>query len=173
MKSRRSSTADQNGGAGEPSATKAVPAIQNASPRYGRDGLRSGGTTLSSPPAPTGGIRWLVVTNPSDEPFSGVAVLHADYRTRTVAPVTVGVPGRSVFPSRVVNETLSEWDGDGKRRWAFDLEFFCDCSAHSLVAYAAWFGDNALSHVSEGSWEERHQQGSLSAVESETPPDEV
>ena len=84
------------------------------------------------------------MTNPSDEPFSGVAGLHADYRTRTVAPVTVGVPGRSVFPSRVVNETLSEWDGDGKRRWAFDLEFFCDCSAHSLVAYAAWFGDNAL-----------------------------
>lgn len=110
-------------------------------------------------------VRWLVVSNPHDELFSGVAVLHADYRTRTISPVIVAAPDGRTVPSRIVNETLGEPEADGKRRWAFDLEFFCDCSPLATVAYAARFGDDPLSLASEGFWLARHRGGSCGAVE--------
>ena len=113
-------------------------------------------------------VRWLVVTNPSDEPFSGVAVLHADYRTHTIAPVIVADPDGKTVPSRLVNETLGEPDADGKRHWAFDLEFFCDCDSKATVAYSARFGSDNASLASEDSWGNRSAtRVPLSASESE------
>ncbi|WP_394795643.1 hypothetical protein [Armatimonas sp.] len=119
-------------------------------------------------------VRWLVVINPRDEPFSGVAVLHADYRTRTIAPVIVADPEGKTVLSRLVNETLGEpdIDGEGKRRWAFDLEFFCDCGPNSTVVYSARFGSDNASLASDDSWENRHATSvPLSASESEYNPE--
>ncbi len=114
-----------------------------------------------------GGIRWLVVTNPHGEPFYGIGVLHADYRTRQIAPVIVADPDGKTVPSRIVNETLGELETDGKRRWAFDLEFFCDCDSKATVAYSARFADEPLSQESVLKWIERQTGGKLSAIESE------
>ncbi len=114
-------------------------------------------------------IRWLVVTNPSGEPFSGIAVLHADYRTRTIAPVIVADPEGKTVPSRLINETLGEPDADGKRRWAFDLEFFCYCDPKATVAYTARFGDDHASKATNERWELRNKEGWLTAVEQEIP----
>ncbi|WP_395143357.1 hypothetical protein [Armatimonas sp.] len=113
-------------------------------------------------------VRWLVVTNPHDEPFYGIAVLHADYRTRTIAPVIVADPEGKTVPSRLVNETLGEPDTDGKRRWAFDLEFFCNCLPRSSIVYSARFGCDNTSLASEDIWENRFVTAvPLSASESE------
>ena len=113
-------------------------------------------------------IRWLVVTNPSDEPFCGVAVLHADYRTRTIAPVIVADPDGKVVPSRIVHERLGEPDANGKRRWIFDLAFFCACDPHSTVAYSARFGSDDGSLAFDDAWENRYTAAvPLSASESE------
>ncbi|WP_395088469.1 hypothetical protein [Armatimonas sp.] len=114
-------------------------------------------------------VRWLVVTNPSDEPFSGVAVLHADYRTRTIAPVIVADPQGNTVPSRITNETLGEPDveGDGKRHWVFDMEFFCECAPTLTVAYTARFGDDPTSEATEEQWVLRSKEGVSLATESE------
>ena len=113
-------------------------------------------------------VRWLVVTNPSDESFSGVAVLHADYRTRHTALVIVADPEGKTVPSRLVKETLGEPDANGKRRWVFDLEFFCDCLPRSTVVYSARFGSDNASLTSKTVWENRSATVvPLSASESE------
>jgi hypothetical protein len=111
--------------------------------------------------------RYLVVTNPLREPFSGIAVLHADYKTRHIAPVIVADPEGKIVPSRITNETLGEPEADGKRRWAFDLEFFCYCDPLATVAYAARFGDDPASKVPEEHWHSRHKEARLTAVEHE------
>ncbi|WP_309720580.1 hypothetical protein [Armatimonas sp.] len=105
------------------------------------------------------------MTNPSNEPFYGIAVLHADYRTRHIAPVIVSDPEGKTVPSRIVNETLGEPEADGKRRWAFDLEFFCDCGSTATVAYSARFGDDPESKSDESLWSCRIHKGVLSATE--------
>ncbi|MBB6052822.1 hypothetical protein [Armatimonas rosea] len=112
-------------------------------------------------------VRYLVVTNPLREPYYGLAVLHADYRTRTIAPVIVADPDGKTVPSRLVNETLGEPEADGKRRWSFDLEFFCDCDPLATVAYAARFGDDPASQVPEDQWRWRRKEGVLMAIERE------
>jgi hypothetical protein len=124
--------------------------------------------TFGTAPSNGGGVRYLVVTNPLRESFSGVAVLHADYKTRQIAPVVVAAPNGKTVPSRIINETLGEPEADGKRRWAFDLEFFCDCDPSTSVAYAARFGDDAESIVSAERWLVRAKEGLLIAIEQET-----
>ena len=135
---------------------------------YGPEGLSS--RRLDSLPPPTGEIRWLVVTNPSDEPFSGVAVLHADYRTRTIAPVIVADPEGKTVPSRLVHETIGAVEADGKRRWTFDLEFFCDCLPNATVGYTARFGEDHASKATEQLWKWRRKERVLPVVEHENPP---
>jgi len=112
-------------------------------------------------------VRWLVVSNPHDGPFSGVAVLHADYRTRMTGQVIVADPDGRTVPSRIVNETLGEPEADGKRRWAFDLEFFCYCDPLAMVAYSARFGDDPASKVLDEHWRLRRSEGLLAAIERE------
>ena len=119
-----------------------------------------------TPRSHRGGIRRLVVTNPHGEPFSGIAVLHADYRTRQIGSVIVADPEGKTVPSRIVNETLGMLEADGKRRWAFDLEFFCSCEPSATVAYAARFGDDPASVAPEKAWR-RQAGGRLVAVEHE------
>ena len=109
------------------------------------------------------------MTNPSGEPFSGIAVLHADYRTRQIAPVIVTDPDGNIVPSRIVRETLGESEADGKRRWAFDLEFSCGCDPSATVAYTARFGADPASKATEDVWEQRQAGGRLVATEQESP----
>jgi hypothetical protein len=111
--------------------------------------------------------RWLVVTNPLREPFYGIGVLHADYRTRLIAPVIVADPEGKIVPSRIVHETLGEVEADGKRRWAFDLHFFCKCAPLATVAYTARFGDDPASQATEQRWRESQKEGMLPAIETE------
>lgn len=123
-----------------------------------------------TPRSNRGGIRYLVVHNTSDTAFRGVAVLHADYRTRHIAPVIVTDPDRTVVPSRIVNEVLGEVESDGKRRWCFDLEFFCDCDPSAIVAYVARFGDDPASKAPEEDWHWRRKEGLLPAIEHDELP---
>lgn len=125
-------------------------------------------TVLNHQGVPSG-TRWLWVVNADDQPFSGVAVLSADFRTRAIAPVIVSDPQGSPVPSRRTNEVVGELEDDGKRRWAFDLEFFCDCPARGEVSYPATFGASAASEVSETAWLLRQQGGVLAAMELEWP----
>jgi hypothetical protein len=113
-------------------------------------------------------VRYLVVTNPLREPFTGIAVLHADYKTRQIASVIVANPAGKTVPSRIVHEIIGEPEADGKRRWAFDLEFFCDCEPVATVAYAARFGDDPACQVPDDQWVSRHQVGLLVAIERES-----
>jgi hypothetical protein len=123
--------------------------------------------------SPHSNIRWLVVRNPLREPFYGIGVLHADYRTRQIASVIVSDPEGKTVPSRIINEILGDLEADGKRRWAFDLQFFCKCAPLATLAYAASFGDDPASQATEQHWRERLKEGMLPAVESETSRDEV
>jgi hypothetical protein len=100
-------------------------------------------------------------------------VLHADYRTRQIASVIVSDPEGKTVPSRIINEILGDLEADGKRRWAFDLQFFCKCAPLATLAYAASFGDDPASQATEQHWRERLKEGMLPAVESETSRDEV
>jgi hypothetical protein len=117
--------------------------------------------------SPHSNMRWLVVRNPLREPFYGIGVLRADYRTRQIAPVIVSDPEGETVPSRIVNETLGKVEADGKRRWAFELEFFCKCAPLETVAYAARFGDDPTSQATEQHWRERSKEGMLPATEQE------
>jgi hypothetical protein len=103
--------------------------------------------------APT---RALVVIHPGELPFAGVAILHADFRVRAAAPVTVRDPLGRVVPSRLVTESLGALEGDGRRRWTFDLEFLVDIVPAHAIAYAAVFGAHPDSHVPDDAWEKRH-----------------
>ena len=111
----------------------------------------------------------LVVANFAEEAFCGVAVLRADFPTRSPGlPVRVFAPDGRPVPCRVVRETLGSPDKNGRRQWTFDLEFFCDLPARTAQAYGAVFADGVMENVEEDGWRERLARGEpLSAVETE------
>lgn len=110
----------------------------------------------------------LVVINEREGAFYGVGQLVVDFRIRETLPVTVFDPQGNVVASRLVDESLGAPDeADGKRRWQFTLEFFCDAPPRSAIAYGAVFTDSIGSHASERQWKSRHLGGVLVATETE------
>ena len=82
----------------------------------------------------------LVVANFSERAFQGIAVLSADFSTRSPRrSVRVFLPEGIEVPSRVVRESFGPPDSEGRRRWRFDLEFVCSLSATTAQAFGAVF----------------------------------
>ncbi|MGC4048064.1 MAG: hypothetical protein QM758_30100 [Armatimonas sp.] len=110
----------------------------------------------------------LVVINEREGAFHGVGQLVVDFRIREALPITVFSPQGDVVPSRLVDEILGPpEEADGKRRWQFTLEFFCDAPPRSAIAYGAVFTDSVGSHASGRQWASRHLGGVLAATETE------
>jgi hypothetical protein len=110
----------------------------------------------------------LVIVNESQGAFHGIGRLVADFRIPDALPVTVFDPQGNVVPSRLVEETLGPRDAtDGKRRWKFVLEFFCDAPPRSAIGYGAIFADTIGTHASGRQWESRRLGGVLEATETE------
>lgn len=110
----------------------------------------------------------LVVANESESAFHGIARLVADFRIADALPITVFDKDGNVVASRLVEETLGPGDeADGKRRWRFILEFFCDVPPRSAIAYGAIFADTIGSHASGRLWESRKLGGIRTAMETE------
>ena len=111
----------------------------------------------------------LVVANFGERDFSGVAILPVDYSTRSPRlSIHLYTPEGQLVPSRVARESLEEPDADGRRRWRFDLEFFCDLPARTALAYAATFSDKEPAQEPLEVWSarlDRHEP--LRAVETE------
>jgi hypothetical protein len=123
-------------------------------------------SALARPGTPT---KALVVANFAESRFSGVAVLPVDYSTRTPQlSIRLYTPDGQPVPCRVARESLGEPDEDGRRRWRFDLEFFCDLPPRTAMAYAAVFADGVLEEASEEAWAARLAFGEpLRATETE------
>lgn len=111
----------------------------------------------------------LVVANFAEVAFSGVAVLPVDYSTRTPQlSIRLYTPNGQPVPCRIAGETLGEPDEAGRRRWRFDLEFFCDLPPRTARAYGATFADGSLEETSEEAWAARLALGArLPATETE------
>ena len=110
----------------------------------------------------------LVVANFGDAPFSGIAVLHADFVTRSPGlPVRVfALDGRQV-PCRIARQAVGPPDEEGRRRWRFDLEFFCDLPPRTAQACGAVFASGDSPTESAEDWDARLSGGRLVAVETE------
>lgn len=93
------------------------------------------------PLAPISGApcRALVVLNDTDRPVTGLAVLHAQFRTRTAPqPVVVRDGDGAIVASRLENAVIGEPDADGRRLWSFDLVFDAGTvPAHGYKTFAA------------------------------------
>lgn len=89
----------------------------------------------------TGDYRALIVWNPTDAPYTGVAVLHVDMPLKAGAeprPAAVWTPDGVRVPCQILHsrlEPIAEWrlpDGTvrplpaGSRRWQFDLAFWVE-----------------------------------------------
>lgn len=85
--------------------------------------------------------RGLIVVNPTDAPYTGVAVLHVDMPLKGGSeprPAAVWTPDGRRIPCQILNsqlEPVAEWqlpDGTvrplpaGSRRWRFDLAFWVE-----------------------------------------------
>lgn len=103
------------------------------------DALESGVDTRFA--GAQGDYRALIVLNPTDAPYTGVAVLHVDMPLKAGSeprPAAVWTPEGARVPCQILNSTLepvSEWrmpDGSlrplpaGTRRWRFDLAFWVE-----------------------------------------------
>jgi hypothetical protein len=105
-----------------------------------------------------GDYRALVVVNPTDAPYTGVAVLHVDMPLKAGSeprPAAVWTPDGVRVPCQILHsrlEPVAEWrmpDGsvrplpDGSRRWRFDLAFWVDAlPPRSYRVYrSAWSAD--------------------------------
>lgn len=102
--------------------------------------------------------RALIVVNPTDAPYTGVAVLHADMPLKAGSeprPAAVWKPDGQRVPCQILNshlEPVAEWrlpDGTarplpaGSRRWRFDLAFWVEnLPPRSYRAYRSeWSAD--------------------------------
>jgi hypothetical protein len=107
-----------------------------------------------------GDYRALIVVNPTDAPYTGVAVLHVDMPLKAGSeprPAAVWTPDGVRVPCQILHsrlEPVSEWrmpDGtmrplpDGSRRWRFDLAFWVeDLPPRSYRIYRSeWSVDGA------------------------------
>ena len=105
----------------------------------------------------------LVVANFAEEAFFGIAVLRADFVTRSPGlPVRVFAPDGRPVPCRLANESVGPPDESGRKRWRFDLEFLCDLPARTAQAYAAVFAGGG-----SAPWPDEARDRFLVAVETE------
>ncbi|BCW94598.1 MAG: hypothetical protein WHS44_11415 [Fimbriimonadales bacterium] len=105
-----------------------------------------------------GDYRALIVINPTDAPYTGVAVLHVDMPLKAGSeprPAAVWTPDGVRAPCQILNsrlEPVSEWrtpDGAvralpaGSRRWRFDMAFWVEnLPPRSYRVYrSAWSAD--------------------------------
>jgi hypothetical protein len=105
-----------------------------------------------------GDYRALIVVNPTDAPYTGVAVLRVDMPLKAGSeprPAAVWTPDGVRVPCQILHsrlEPVAEWrmpDGsvrplpDGSRRWRFDLAFWVDAlPPRSYRVYrSAWSAD--------------------------------
>lgn len=104
--------------------------------------------------------RALIVLNPTNAPYTGVAVLHVEMPlkpTAPVRPVAVWTPDGRRVPCQILNsqlEPVTEWrlpDGtvrplpEGSRRWRFDLAFWVESvPARGYRVYRAEWSDEEL-----------------------------
>lgn len=104
--------------------------------------------------------RALIVLNPTDTPYTGLAVLHVDMPlkpTAFVRPVAVWTPDGQRVPCQILNsqlEPIREWrlpDGtirplpEGSHRWQFDLAFWVEAvPARGYRVYRAEWSDEEL-----------------------------
>lgn len=103
----------------------------------------------------------LIVVNPTDAPYTGVAVLHVDMPLKAGSeprPAAVWTPEGQRVPCQILNshlEPVAEWqmpDGTvrplpaGTRRWRFDLAFWVEnLPPRSYRAYRSeWSADELL-----------------------------
>jgi len=108
-----------------------------------------------------GDYRALIVVNPTDAPYTGVAVLHVDMPLKAGSeprPAAVWTPDGVRVPCQILHsrlEPVAEWrmpDGtvrplpEGSRRWRFDLAFWVDdLPPRSYRVYrSAWSADELL-----------------------------
>jgi len=107
-----------------------------------------------------GDYRALIVVNPTDAPYTGIAVLHVDMLLKAGSvprPAAVWTPDGTRVPCQILNshlEPVSEWlmpDGtvrplpDGSRRWRFDLAFWVESiSPRSYRVYRSEWSTDEL-----------------------------
>ena len=107
-----------------------------------------------------GDYRALIVVNPTDAPYTGVAVLHVDMPLKAGSeprPAAVWAPDGVRVPCQILHSRLapvSEWrvpDGtlrplpEGSRRWRFDLVFWVEnLPPHSYRVYRSEWSTDEL-----------------------------